>query len=704
MTSAMLFLLLSAHAAEPEEELTVEVINDRASRYAGSITVLDEDDFTADAPISLGDVLREAPGVHVLDEDGAGLRANIGMRGLPPARSSKVLVLEDGLPVSPGPYGHPELYYSPAVERAAAVEILRGSGSIRFGPQTLAGVVNVVGRSAPTDGPVAEAEARAGTLGLWYGRAAVGAGTPDIGWRLDAFHKRYDGPRGVALVGTDLAGRLDANVGAGRLWVKAGAWLETSRPSYLGLTTPQFASDPTGSHAINDHFDMDRYALSASYRVRLGPRLVQRTSAYAYTIGRAWGRQSYDRSDAGEAYERVVPGAPGAAPDDEGGTLYFLDANTIRDRRYDVAGVQDELVWDGGTGGVQATVRAGARLHHEAELERQYAGQRADAEVGVLTSDQLRSGEAVAAWVLADLWFADRVRLDAGVRTESFWSTRAVRWAETEAGYGDPAMEANAWHGGLLPGVGLGVRATPGLFVYTGLHRGWSPPQTADAITDEGTVLELQAESSWNAEIGAHVRHSRGAGVDLTTFYLLFENQVSAPSEAGVASADAVVNGNPTRHLGVELAPWVDIGALLGSDTSVKLQAAWTFTDARFTAGELAGNTLPYAPAHLVHAEATLRTPVGFGAGLGFDAVSSQYADAANTVAATADGTNGRLPGWNSLGANLSWTLRDKRERSLRAYVVAKNLLDQPFIVSRAPAGIQPGGFRTVQVGLEGEL
>jgi hypothetical protein len=60
--------------------------------------------------------------------------------------------------------------------------------------------------------------------------------------------------------------------------------------------------------------------------------------------------------------------------------------------------------------------------------------------------------------------------------------------------------------------------------------------------------------------------------------------------------------------------------ALLGSDTSVKLQAAWTFTDARFTAGELAGNTLPYAPAHLVHAEATLRTSVGFGAGLVYGA------------------------------------------------------------------------------------
>src|SRR5688572_29581210 len=136
---------------EPE---TIEVMGtapDAELLYAGASTVVTREEMERLAPQSASDVLRRVPGVHVVDEDGAGLRANIGLRGLPPARSTKVLILEDGIPVAPGPYGHPELYHTPPVERMAAIEVVRGSGSIRFGPQTIGGVVNFVSAPAPEE-------------------------------------------------------------------------------------------------------------------------------------------------------------------------------------------------------------------------------------------------------------------------------------------------------------------------------------------------------------------------------------------------------------------------------------------------------------------------------------------------------------------------------------------------------------------------
>ncbi len=70
------------------------------------------------------------------DEEGFGLRPNIGIRGLNPTRSSKLLLLEDGIPLAYAPYGDNASYYHPPVNRFERIEVLKGSSQILFGPQT----------------------------------------------------------------------------------------------------------------------------------------------------------------------------------------------------------------------------------------------------------------------------------------------------------------------------------------------------------------------------------------------------------------------------------------------------------------------------------------------------------------------------------------------------------------------------------------
>ena len=67
--------------------------------------------------LTTAEVLRKAPGVHVREEEGFGLRPNIGVRGLSPTRSSRVLLLEDGIPLAYAPYGDNAAYYHPPIER-----------------------------------------------------------------------------------------------------------------------------------------------------------------------------------------------------------------------------------------------------------------------------------------------------------------------------------------------------------------------------------------------------------------------------------------------------------------------------------------------------------------------------------------------------------------------------------------------------------
>src|SRR5688572_15875355 len=80
-------------------------------RIPGGISIVDRQLLESSRVLTTSEALRKAPGVTVRDEEGFGLRPNIGFRGTNPTRSSKVLLLEDGLPVTYAPYGDNATYY-----------------------------------------------------------------------------------------------------------------------------------------------------------------------------------------------------------------------------------------------------------------------------------------------------------------------------------------------------------------------------------------------------------------------------------------------------------------------------------------------------------------------------------------------------------------------------------------------------------------
>ena len=76
--------------------------------------------------------------------------------------------------------------------------------------------------------------------------------------------------------------------------------------------------------------------------------------------------------------------------------------------------------------------------------------------------------------------------------------------------------------------------------------------------------------------------------------------------------------------------------------------------------------------------------------------VSSQFVDAANTVAASDDGRRGVIPSYTTLNINARYAL--SKQTSLFATV--RNLTDKNYIASRNPDGIFPGAERNFQVGI----
>lgn len=146
---------MSAGAAPHDTQVlpTVEVIGaaSRLPEIAGAATIIGQDELRQRRVFTVNEALRKAPGVHVRDAEGFGLRPNIGLRGLNPTRSTKVRLLEDGLPLAYAPYRDNASYYHPPIERFDSVEVLKGSEQILFGPQTIGGVINYVTPPPPQD-------------------------------------------------------------------------------------------------------------------------------------------------------------------------------------------------------------------------------------------------------------------------------------------------------------------------------------------------------------------------------------------------------------------------------------------------------------------------------------------------------------------------------------------------------------------------
>ena len=112
--------------AVEEQELGEEEIEVVDKAPPGARAELTKEALEREEHDDLHKVLRSIAGVYLRDEDGYGLRPNIGMRGAAADRSAKVTLMEDGVLIAPAPYTAPAAYYTPLVTRMSRIEVVKG--------------------------------------------------------------------------------------------------------------------------------------------------------------------------------------------------------------------------------------------------------------------------------------------------------------------------------------------------------------------------------------------------------------------------------------------------------------------------------------------------------------------------------------------------------------------------------------------------
>jgi Fe(3+) dicitrate transport protein len=116
----------------------------------GAAQVITAQELARMQPLSTEAALKQVPGVVIKPEEESAVVANIGMRGLS-AGEYKTLILEDGVPVAADLFFGNSRYYNPRIQRMNSIEVLKGAASLRYGPNTIGGVINYKTKD-PIDG------------------------------------------------------------------------------------------------------------------------------------------------------------------------------------------------------------------------------------------------------------------------------------------------------------------------------------------------------------------------------------------------------------------------------------------------------------------------------------------------------------------------------------------------------------------------
>lgn len=678
----------STAAARPDTAVylmpRVDVVGKRENlkNIAGSANVLDSRTLEISRVFTTNEALRQLPGLVVRDEEGFGMRPNIGIRGLNPTRSTKATLLEDGVPLSYAPYGDNASYYHPPIERFDHVELLKGAGQIQFGPQTIGGVINYV-TPAPPVGVGGSVSVVGGSRDYSGGRVRLGARR----MLLDYTQKEGRGARdNIDSRMHDLS--FKTVVGSSRsLTLRANYFKESSTVTYSGLTQAEFDRlGPRYNAFENDDFQTQRFGASGTHNLVVGRSTLVTTNLYVAYFDRDWWRQSSTTTD--------TQGGPGVLSHRLAGDP--IDPDTIQSiqgrlREYTTWGLEPRVKHSFSLMGMASELQAGVKAHFEIQDRKQRNGTSPNARTGSLVEDNLRTTRAYSAF-LVDRIQSDGWSLTPGLRYEQIHSRRENRLPG--------GLEGTDHLGKWIPSLGAAWNPSSAVTVFAGVHQGFAPPRTEDIISSAGTSTDVGPEESTNWELGARLSPAAAGEVQAVLFRNDFQRLIAVGSIAG--GSTPLAEGE-ARFAGAELS------GRYRHASGAYLRAAYTWVpeaeqitefrqvvNGAVIAGSAAGKRQPYAPEHM------LAAAVGYAwrkldAQLEAVHVGRQFGDFANTVSPTADGQRGEL------AASTIWNATVNQELGSTgaiAFVSVKNLADEVYIVDRT-RGIQVGSPRLVQAGFK---
>ena len=711
----------------------LEIISDANvpfERIPGAATVLDIKSLSLIDPIGTQEALEFVPGVNGYADDGIGnSRLSIGIRGLNPRRSSRILILEDGVPIQPALYVYPNMYYNPPAERIDRLEVIKGSGAIKYGPQTMGGVINYFTKRPRSDFG-GKFKIKAGENSFLSLFSEVGGfGNEKIKPEFQFLYKKGDGFRennGFEQINGTM--KISYNKSQDEnYYLKFNTNYENSNATYTGLTQHSFKANPKFNPKKDDNFKLFRTAVDLITTKRLSSNLTKSTTAFVSFFDRRWWREN-----------DIFVSQADSASSNPTAQSYYEPINLIRRgngkdnfgilRTFYVGGAEQVYSFKDSPFGLSkfmssnSSLELGGRIYFERFIDDKQSGSKTDSRDGIYFIPAASDDEqpiivgqshhyettAFSGFLNEKIEF-EKFTLNTGIRLEAFEQERVDRLSGSM--YQDKSLIE------LLPGVGLTTKFSS-TNLFAGIHRGFTPPSsgTLKILNFGGTLdnqgLNLEAEKSWNKEVGIRGDYPM-FNFEVSGFHVGIENLVAA------GRGTAFKNLGKVNTMGLELNLNLLSSKVVGLLPDLHFIYAFLNTEIKDgiiksnvsgTVGSdvsIQGKKLPYAPAHTLTAGFS-KMGEKLSYRLDFRFVDEVFTDFENIIKEDKLGIQGIIPSYNFINISADY----KVSEDYRIFLTGKNITDEIYIGSRLhsnpgqpqanlSSGILPGPRRQINLGFE---
>ena len=718
----------ATEAVSALERIVVSAKRIDAAAVGGSVAFIDSAQLDEHSYGDVNRVLRQVPGLNIVEEEGFGIRPSIGIRGSGTDRNTKIAVMEDGVLIAPAPYAAPAAYYFPRMPRIAGVEVSKGPSAIKYGPQTVAGAIGLYSTPIPDQTLGGKLELLGGDFDTYRAHGLVGghietAQGHDVGLSLETLQESSSGFKELDS-GGDTGFEIQDYVAKVSLGSRAGAERpqslelklqysdENSDETYVGLTLDDFRADPyrryRGSQV--DQLNVEHWTYQATHRIDFTGQVDLTTLAYYTKTERAWYKLNDVRNAANTGYTSLsavledptryatefaaILGTPGTSS--AAGALRVRNNS----REYYATGLQSVLGYEFDTGDVAHQVEASVRYHRDEEDRFQnddryqmVDGRMVLTAAGAPGTQDNRIGEAEAwSFFVRDTIDWNQFTVTPGLRYETIELTRTNYGTADPDRNGDPAVVRNTIDV-LLPGIGGTYSLRDDVKLVAGVHRGFVNPAPGS---------DADAEESWNYEVG--FRLDRGtASLEAMAFFVDYENLIgtcTASTGGDCEIGDQYEGGEASVH-GLEFVAAWDAGAALGSGWSLPLSAVYTWTEGEFGSsfqssfeewGDVQkGDEMPLMPEH------QLTLNAGIEADRWRTFLTLNYVDETRAEAGT-----GAIPANDRIDSRTLLDLSAEFDLTSQASLFASltNLTDEEYNVAFRPAGARPGAPRSWLAGV----
>lgn len=681
---------------------------------AGSATFIDETELEKFEYDDINRVLANVPGVNIRQEDGYGLRPNIGFRGATPERSKKIALMEDGILIAPAPYSASAAYYFPMVSRMTGVEVFKGPASIKYGPNTVAGALNLTTRAIPLDSQ-GGFDIATGSDGYNKAHLHYGNTNGDFGYLFEAIDVDADGFKSLDNGGdtgfdkqsfmTKFNYDLSSQHANQLIELKLGYDSEVSNESYLGLTDADFAVNPNHRYAASQLDLMDWTHFNALFtHFYQTKRFSLTTRAYRNNFERSWNKVNGFDYDI-KLEDIIAKPEQGNNPDffdvltgkrDSESNLEALELGDNA-REYFSHGIQSDLQASLEFGGVKHELSMGVRYHvdeierlHTVDYYNMVAGElvKKSTDAPLKTTFNTEKSTALSVYI-QDSITIDDLTLTAGVRGEFIDATYQNTFDEADW----LEKDSRIW----LPGFSAFYKASDNLGFLFGVNKGYVP-------TSPQQDPQIKPEESVNYELGLRFNDSV-TQVELIGFFNDFSNlkeSCTFSASANCTVIDTEYNAGEVDLYGIEASLKHTFN--LTDAIDLPLSLVYTYSESEFKQsfvsdfplwGEVsAGDEVPYL------AKNQLTLTMGLSANQWQASMLVKYIGQMNETAGTGENIN--FVGVTTepltvVDFSASYDIGDGDDGAL--YVKVDNLFDEVEIISHRPYGARPSKPRSAIFG-----